>query len=254
LQTGYITLNTRVPPFDNVKVRQAINMAINKERIVRIINGRAVVANQPLPPLMPGYDTTSRAMPMTSKAPRRCSPKAGLPTASTPNSIYNTDPQPRIAQAIQQDLAAIGVKAEIKSLAQANVIEAGGEGSAPMIWSGGMAWIADFPDPSNFYGPILGCAGAVRAAGTGLVLQQGSRCPGDCRRFDGRSGQGRRTRADVAQDLHRHDGRCAVGAGVQRAQRFTVRSERMGGAGCICSSTRSIFPVNYDYVFAKDVQ
>ena len=30
-----------------------------------------------------------------------------------------------------------------------------------MIWSGGMAWIADFPDPSNFYGPILGCAGAV---------------------------------------------------------------------------------------------
>ena len=31
-----------------------------------------------------------------------------------------------------------------------------------MIWSGGMAWIADFPDPSNFYGPILGCAGAVQ--------------------------------------------------------------------------------------------
>ena len=29
-----------------------------------------------------------------------------------------------------------------------------------MIWSGGMAWIADFPDPANFYG-ILGCAGAV---------------------------------------------------------------------------------------------
>ncbi len=30
-----------------------------------------------------------------------------------------------------------------------------------MIWSGGMAWIADYPDPSNFYGPILGCGGAV---------------------------------------------------------------------------------------------
>ena len=30
-----------------------------------------------------------------------------------------------------------------------------------MIWSGGMAWIADFPDPSNFYYGILGCAGAV---------------------------------------------------------------------------------------------
>ena len=31
-----------------------------------------------------------------------------------------------------------------------------------MIWSGGMAWIADYPDPSNFYWPILGCAGAVQ--------------------------------------------------------------------------------------------
>ena len=51
----------------------------------------------------------------------------------------------------------------IKSLAQANVIAAGGEpDGAPMIWSGGMAWIADFPDPSNFYGPILGCGGAVQ--------------------------------------------------------------------------------------------
>ena len=77
--------------------------------------------------------------------------------------VYNTDPNPRIAQAIQQDLAAIGIKAAIKSLDQANVIAAGGtEKTAPMIWSGGMAWIADFPDPSDFYGPILGCAGATK--------------------------------------------------------------------------------------------
>ena len=75
----------------------------------------------------------------------------------------NTDPNPRIAQAIQQDLAEIGITAEIKTLAQSTVIAAGGEeDQAPMIWSGGMAWIADFPDPSNFYGPILGCGGAVK--------------------------------------------------------------------------------------------
>ena len=61
-------------------------------------------------------------------------------------------PIPRIAQAIQQDLAAIGIKAEIKSLAQAEVIAAGGAGTAPMVWSGGMAWITDFPDPADFFG------------------------------------------------------------------------------------------------------
>jgi ABC-type transport system substrate-binding protein len=44
LQTGYITLNVRTPPLDNIDVRKAINMAINKARIVQIINGRALVA------------------------------------------------------------------------------------------------------------------------------------------------------------------------------------------------------------------
>jgi peptide/nickel transport system substrate-binding protein/oligopeptide transport system substrate-binding protein len=163
LHTGYVTLNTKIKPFDNVKVRQALNMAINKDRITRILNGRATAANQPLPPLMPGYDKS-----FTGYAYDVAKAKALLAEAGFPNgfetTLYstNTDPQPRIAQAIQQDLAAVGVKAEVRALAQANVISAGGtEGEAPMIWSGGMAWIADFPDASNFYGPILGCAGAV---------------------------------------------------------------------------------------------
>ena len=56
LHTGYVTMNTQMAPFDNVKVRQAVNMAINKDRIVQLINNRAVPANQPLPPSMPGYD------------------------------------------------------------------------------------------------------------------------------------------------------------------------------------------------------
>ncbi|QKK20690.1 ABC transporter substrate-binding protein [Rhizobium indicum] len=163
LHTGYIRLNTKVKPFDNVKVRQALNMAINKERITRILNGRATPANQPLPPLMPGYDKSFTGYAYDVAKAKALLAEAGYPDGfETVLYSTNTDPQPRIAQAIQQDLAAVGVKAEVRALAQANVIAAGGtEGEAPMIWSGGMAWIADFPDPSNFYGPILGCAGAV---------------------------------------------------------------------------------------------
>jgi ABC-type transport system substrate-binding protein len=164
LHTGYITLNTKVKPFDDVKVRQAVNMAINKERITRILNGRATPANQPLPPLMPGYDKSFTGYAYDVEKAKALLAEAGYPDGfETVLFSTNTDPQPRIAQAIQQDLAAIGVKAEVRALAQGNVIAAGGtEGEAPMIWSGGMAWIADFPDPSNFYGPILGCAGAVQ--------------------------------------------------------------------------------------------
>lgn len=164
LHTGYVTLNTKVKPFDNLKVRQAVNMAVNKERIVRILNGRATPANQVLPPLMPGYDTANKGYAFDVGKAKALLAEAGLADGfETVLYATNTDPQPRIAQAIQQDLAAIGVKAEIRALAQGNVIAAGGtEGEAPMIWSGGMAWIADFPDPSNFYGPILGCGGAVQ--------------------------------------------------------------------------------------------
>ncbi len=163
LHTGYITLNTKVKPFDDLKVRQAINMAINKERITRILNGRATAANQPLPPLMPGYDKAFTGYAYDVEKAKALLAEAGLADGfETVLYSTNTDPQPRIAQAIQQDLAAVGVKAEVRALAQANVIAAGGtEGEAPMIWSGGMAWIADFPDASNFYGPILGCAGAI---------------------------------------------------------------------------------------------
>jgi oligopeptide transport system substrate-binding protein len=54
LQTSYLTLNVKVPPLDDLRVRQAINMTVNKERIVRLINNRAMPATQPLPPAMPG--------------------------------------------------------------------------------------------------------------------------------------------------------------------------------------------------------
>src|SRR5690606_24767122 len=55
LHTGYITMIVTHVAFAKVEVRRAVNMAINKERIVQVINGRAVPANQPLPPTMPGY-------------------------------------------------------------------------------------------------------------------------------------------------------------------------------------------------------
>ncbi|MGD8663529.1 MAG: ABC transporter substrate-binding protein, partial [Desulfobacterales bacterium] len=161
LHTGYVSMNVRVKPFDNKKVRQAVNMAINKDRVCKIINNRAVPANQPLPPAMPGYDKEYKGYAFDPAKAKALMAEAGFPDGFT-TELYanNTDPNPRIAQAIQRDLAEIGIKAEIKTLAQSTVIAAGGEeDQAPMIWSGGMAWIADFPDPSNFYGPILGCGG-----------------------------------------------------------------------------------------------
>ena len=53
------------------------------------------------------------AMPMTSEGAKKLLAEAGLADGfETDLYVMNTDPNPRIAQAIQQDLAAIGIKAE----------------------------------------------------------------------------------------------------------------------------------------------
>ncbi|HZS87164.1 MAG TPA: ABC transporter substrate-binding protein [Chloroflexota bacterium] len=163
-ETSYLTLNTQMKPFDNLKVRQAINMAIDKERVVRIRNGRGVVANQVLPPLMPGYDRSYHGYPYDPAAAKKLLAEAGYPHGfSTQIYVLNVDPQPRIAQSFQHDLAAIGINASVVPLASATLIDqASTPHKTPMVWSGGEAWLQDFPDPSDFYGPILSCASAVQ--------------------------------------------------------------------------------------------
>lgn len=255
LHTGYVTMNVNIKPFDDVKVRQAVNMAINKDRIVRIINGRAVPANQPLPPPMPGYAKDYKGYAYDVEKAKALLAEAGLADGfETELFVANTDPQPRIAQAIQQDLAAIGIKASIKSLAQANVIAAGGQKEgAPMIWSGGMAWIADFPDPSNFYGPILGCGGAV-PGGWNWSWYCNEELDKKAAEADSivdpaKAGE----REAMWRDIYLKIMEDAPWAPVFNEERFSVRSARIGGADALFVDPVHI-PVHYDQVYAKDVQ
>ncbi|MFS8050065.1 ABC transporter substrate-binding protein [Rhizobium sp. BR 314] len=251
LHTGYITLNTKVKPFDNLKVREAVNMAVNKDRITRILNGRATPANQVLPPLMPGYDKSFQGFAYDVKKAKALLAEAGFPDGfSTVLYSTNTDPQPRIAQSIQQDLAAVGIKAEVRALAQANVISAGGtEGEAPMIWSGGMAWIADFPDASNFYGPILGCSGAVpggwnwswycnKALDERAVAADSMSDPAKVAERQAAWGK---IFTDIMAD--------APWVPVINERRVVAKSLRMGGSGNIYVDPTRV--INYDAIFVK---
>ena len=251
LQTGYITLNVTIPPLDNVEVRKAINMAINKDRIVQLINGRAVVANQPLPPSMPGYTMDYKGYSYNPEEAKKMLADAGLPDGfDTELYVMNTDPNPRIAQAIQQDLAAIGVKASIQSIAQANVIEAGGAGTAPMIWSGGMAWIADFPDPSNFFGPILGCSGAVDGGWNWSKFCDAA-IDAEATAADSMIDPAAPERMKMWSDVYMKVMEQAPWVPVFNEQRYTMKSARMGGADNLYVDPVSI-PVNYDYVYVKE--
>ncbi|MEI4472338.1 ABC transporter substrate-binding protein [Frigidibacter sp. MR17.24] len=251
LHTGYITLNVTQPPFDKPEVRKAVNMAINKDRITQIINGRAVPATQPLPPSMPGYTEGYAGYAYDPAKAKEMLAGAGFADGfDTELFVMNTDPNPRIAQAIQADLKAVGITASIQALAQANVIEAGGAGTAPMIWSGGMAWIADFPDPSNFYGPILGCAGAVEG-GWNWSKYCNETIDAEATKADSFADPADPARLEMWSDVYQKVMEDAPWVPVFNENRFTMKSPRMGGADDLYVDPVSI-PVNYDYVFIKE--
>ena len=251
-ETSYITINTTKKPFDDLRVRQALNMAINKDRIVRIVNGRATPATQVLPPLMAGYDKDYKGYPYDVAKAKQLLADAGLKDGfATTLYAMNTDPNPRIAQAIQQDLAAVGIKADIKALAQPEVIAAGGNREqSPLIWSGGMGWIADFPDPSDFYGPILGCGGAVTGGWNWSWL-----CD---KAFEDRA-----TKADAMSKPDQKDQRYGVWrqiftdiqaqaapwVPVLNERRVVAKSKRMGGTDQVYIDPTRV--IDYEAIFIK---
>ncbi len=255
IQTSYVTMNVRIPPFDNVLVRKAVNMAINKDRIVRLINNRAVPATQPLPPNMPGHDPSYEGYPYDPTKAKELLAEAGFPDGfDTELWNMNTDPNPRIAQAIQQDLALIGIKAKLHSVASAVVIAAGGEETqAPLLWSGGMAWISDYPDPSGFYWSILGCGGAV-PGGWNWAWYCNEEVEAKAAKADAMADPAmREERVALWSSIYLEIMEDAPWVPVMHSRYYTMRSARMGGDPLLYVSPTYI-PMHYEYIYAKDAQ
>ena len=157
-----IAINTTAKPFDNPLVRVALNYAIDKQHIIQLLNGRGTVANQVLPPLMPGYDKSYTGYEYDPEKAKLLLAQAGLADGfETSIECISVDPQPKLCESFQADLAKVSIKLTINALAAPNVIDDAGNGKTPLTWSGGLAWIQDYPDPDDFYGPILGCGSNI---------------------------------------------------------------------------------------------
>jgi ABC-type transport system substrate-binding protein len=154
LRTQYVGLDCARPPFDQVAVRQAMNLAIDTPRLLELIDGRGVVAHGILPPDMPGYSTDLPRYPYDPEAARARLAEAGLPHGfATTLWVTRDDGSLRIAQSIQQNLRAVSVDLAIKPVDFPALIEAiRVRGQVPLFLLG---WEADFPDPSNFLTVLL---------------------------------------------------------------------------------------------------
>ncbi len=157
--TIYLWLNNDVAPFDNPKVRQAINFAIDRTQIQRVWGGpaTAVPTDQIMPPTTPGYKDYD-AYPMTpdvAKA-KQLLTDAGV-TAPISTVLRTRDDAPgfrEIAQVVQANLAAIGIKVEIKTAPDSvnyGIIKER-KNKIPM---GINQWSQDYPDGQSWIDALL---------------------------------------------------------------------------------------------------
>jgi ABC-type transport system substrate-binding protein len=135
-ETWFFVLAMRDKPLQNLKVREAVAYAINRQKIVQILNGRGVLASQILPPDLPGYDASIPQQQYDPAKARSLLAEAGFPHGfQTSITMFSTPPGPQEATSIQYDLAQVGIQAavHITSLAQYSTLAATPGGSPTQI-------------------------------------------------------------------------------------------------------------------------
>lgn len=156
---GYMAFNMEKEPFNDPLVRKAINMAIDKEEIVdAFYNGLADPATSPLPPSLWSHDESLEKYDYNVEEAKKLLAEAGYEDGFTTELHTMSNPRPylpepmKIAEAIQSDLAEIGITAEIVSSEWATYLEDTKNGKHSMAMYG---WTGVMADPDNFLYPNL---------------------------------------------------------------------------------------------------
>lgn len=153
----YFGFNVKKKPFDDVRVRKALNMAIDREEIVKLLNGGQTPINGWLPTGMFGYNA-SLGVKFAPEEAKKLLDEAGFKDRSKFPKFeiaFNTNENhQRVTENIQAQLKRnLGINVELKNLewkSYNGLLRV----DPPAIWR--MAWIADFPDPDNFFSLITG--------------------------------------------------------------------------------------------------
>ena len=161
LNIGYMSYNTTLPPLDKAEVRHALNMAINKPALVEALfgKGNAEPAKNLIPPTMWSYDTATVDDEYNPEKAKEILAAAGLTEielwASDRARSYNPS-FARSAEIIQQDWAAVGVKATIHTEEWTQYRINGAKSDRPGAFQ--IGWGGDNGDPDNFFSVLFGAA------------------------------------------------------------------------------------------------
>lgn len=165
MNIAYLAFNVRKPPLDDVRIRRAIALSINNDRLMQsIYYGTAETAASILPRASWAYDNESRITEYNPQEAKRLLESLGatdlnlklwVPVAS---QSYNPSPL-KTAELIQADLAQVGIRVTIVPVEgrfqEARLMDMGHD----LTLSG---WTTDSNDPDSFFRPLLSCA-AIRS-------------------------------------------------------------------------------------------
>ncbi|MBN9621655.1 MAG: ABC transporter substrate-binding protein [Actinobacteria bacterium] len=167
VSTYFFWMNTTVAPFDNLKVRQAVNYAINPAALERIYSGRLKGNQQILPPEMPGGEKVD-LYPHDLKKAKELIAEADPSDREITVWTETEPPSNDVGAYYQGVLQELGFKVSLKILSPDNYFTVIGNSSTPDLDTGWANWFQDYPHPNDFFQPLLSEESIAATNGTNL--------------------------------------------------------------------------------------
>lgn len=149
LSLSYVGFNTQMPPLDDPKVRQALTLAVDRDKIARVTyEGRLTQARGILPPGLPGYDPDLEGLPYDPDRARQllAESRYGGPEDMPRIKLYTSGGglAATLRQVYREEL---GLEIELRQVEWSDLLAGLDERRYAMYV---LSWIADYPDPQNF--------------------------------------------------------------------------------------------------------
>ncbi|GAB4274556.1 MAG: ABC transporter substrate-binding protein [Candidatus Rifleibacteriota bacterium] len=156
LNVFYVGFNNQIAPFNDVRVRKALNMLIDRDKIIKAVyQGRAVAAKGSIPPGILGYSKNSKGYEYNPEEAKRLLKEAGFNSENPLRfDIYQKSSQAafEITRLLQGELKKHGVQVNLKPMEWSALKDAINKGEAPAFY---LSWFGDYPDGENFLYPLF---------------------------------------------------------------------------------------------------